>query len=115
MTVAKFDIYHWTKRSRRKPTKYERMRAELPYGIWREADGSEVLFNRDYWPLWRRKPDGTVSRVDDPIRHGKMWIHWVAQDHFFNDSNPPWHNAATRELCEAILRDWLGGAAGGAS
>jgi hypothetical protein len=101
MRIATYDIYHWVKRSQRKPTKNERMRAELPYGIWTEADGSEVLFNRDYHPIWRRKPDGTVSRVDDPIRHGKMWIHWV------NDGCTPWHDAASRKRCEAILREWL--------
>jgi hypothetical protein len=116
VTTAYFNHRPWVKRSRRKPTKYERMRAELPYGIWRERDNSEVLFNRDYSPLWRRKSDGSVSRVDDPIgAGGKRWIHWVDQRWFFNDGNPPWRNRATRELCEAILRDWLGSAGGGGS
>ena len=35
-------------------------RLKLAYGYWTEADGSKVLFSRDYKPLWRltegRKP-----------------------------------------------------------
>jgi hypothetical protein len=76
----------------------------LPYGIWVEADGSQVLFNRKYQPIWRKKPDGTVSRVDDPIGPGgKMWIHWVDQNWFFNDGNTPWHNKKTLKLCQDVL------------
>ena len=26
----------------------------LPYGIWTCADGREILFNRDYKPIWSR-------------------------------------------------------------
>jgi hypothetical protein len=107
MSIA-YDIDHWSKLSPRKPTKNEVMRRELPYGIWRENDGSEVLFNRGYNPIWRRRPDGSVRRVRDPIGpNGKMWIHWVSQDHFFNDACTPWHDAKSRKRCEAILREWL--------
>src|ERR1700719_1158728 len=109
MHEANFNIRPWVKRSKRKPTRYEGMRAELPYGVWREADGAEVLFTRDYHPIWRRAADGSVSRITSPVGQvapGRVWIHWVAQNWFFNDSNTPWHCAETRRRCEAILRDW---------
>jgi hypothetical protein len=110
MTIA--TIYDRDTRRWRRPTKYERMRAELPYGLWTEEDGSQVLFNRDYHPIWRRKPDGTVGGVDDPIGpNGKRWIYWISQDHFFNDGNPPWRNEKTRDFCFRILNRWgVGGA-----
>lgn len=37
------------------------LRLVLPYGKWTCEDGSEVLFNRDYCPPWKRSPDGTVT------------------------------------------------------
>jgi hypothetical protein len=106
MSIATYD--HWTQLSRRKPTRREVMRRELPYGIWIEKNGAEVLFNRDYRPIWRRRPGGNVSRVRDPIGpSGEMWIYWVSQDHFYNDGCTPWHDAKSRKRCEAILAEWL--------
>ena len=40
---------------------FQPLRLWLPYGIWTERDGSQVLFSRDYCPLWRISSDGTVS------------------------------------------------------
>lgn len=31
------------------------LRFWIPYGVWTEADGSKVLFSRDYCPLWKIK------------------------------------------------------------
>jgi hypothetical protein len=89
------------------------LRQTLPYGAWSEKDGSIVLFNRNYEPLWRRSPDGTTTKVTGAISHrGVVWIDWTKQEHFFHDGCTPWHNVKTRELCESILRwfDVPGGA-----
>jgi hypothetical protein len=85
-----------------------RLKARLPYGLWIEPDGSCVLFNRYYWPIWRRSPgrDGVTTAVTGPIRWdrgGKIWIRHVRQEFFFHDGITPWHNAAARELCEEIF------------
>tara|TARA_A100001391_G_scaffold65878_6_gene41528 strand:- start:2699 stop:3352 length:654 start_codon:yes stop_codon:yes gene_type:complete len=31
----------------------------LPYGVWQLTDGSEILFSRDYLPMWRISSDRT--------------------------------------------------------
>jgi hypothetical protein len=38
-------------------------RRMLPYGKWTCADGREVVFNREYQPIFQRK-DGVVSHAD---------------------------------------------------
>jgi hypothetical protein len=49
----------------------------LPYGYWTLRDGSEVMFSRDYFPLWRIA-QGAVERLDP-------WL-WIkdktAETHF---------------------------------
>jgi hypothetical protein len=73
----------------------------LPYGWWTLADGSEVLFSRTYTPLWHRDPSGVVTRADP-----SQWIHWVRQEWFHDDSNPPNRNRQTRERLIAVLARW---------
>jgi hypothetical protein len=38
------------------------MRVALPYGMWTCADGREVLFNRNYDPIWGRRGKGSAFR-----------------------------------------------------
>jgi hypothetical protein len=62
-----------------KSKKHERRALEaqtLPYGAWLAADGSEVLFNRSYFPIWSRK-DGIVTE----LRHWRA-IDWTRQFYF---------------------------------
>ena len=89
----------------------------LPYGWWTLADGSHVLFDRGYCPLWARTPQGVVTAADPT-----QWTEWVWQSWLYDDSNPPWRNKATRARCEAVLARWgvaeikgppLGGGPGG--
>lgn len=43
----------------------ELLQREYPYGVFRCADGSEVLFNRAYHPIWKRaKPTRKAVRCD---------------------------------------------------
>ena len=74
----------------------------LPYGYWVLGDSSEVLFDRNYRPMFVRDLDGTVTRVMD----GGRWFKWQTQSYFYDDSNPPGRNRQTRERLIAILARW---------
>jgi hypothetical protein len=82
-------------------TQFERWRHWCPYGIWTCADGREVLFNRDYVPIFERRP-GALGRVAD---HAE-WVAWVRQDFFFNDTNSPvsWWSVPSWEWQPVVIR-----------
>lgn len=78
------------------------MRLFLPYGKWTCDDGTEVLYNRDYCPLWAKKPDGSVIELD-PDTHVK---YEQSESYFGTDGTPGWGNQKTREIGMAILKSW---------
>jgi hypothetical protein len=94
-----FDIM----RTRRRFDLSSLQRRELPYGVWTLADGGQVLFDRDYFPIWQRSA-GAAVRVT-----AWRWIHWVEQNHFFDDDNPPWDDDATKKTCARVLADFVAG------
>lgn len=64
----------------------------LPYGFWGLADGSRVVFSRDYYPLWRVRDD-RVERLDP-----WLWITSKVSEQWFSDgSGSAWHLDETRE------------------
>ena len=73
----------------------------LPYGWWTMHDGSHVLFDRSYSPLWARSPDGVVTACDRT-----QWTEWVRMEWFYDYATPPWRNKETRARCEEVLRRW---------
>lgn len=81
------------------------LRLFMPYGKWVCPDGSEVLYNRDYRPLWKRETDGTVTSIDSTLYidhdRGKT-------EGYFNTKNTPlWNNAdKIREIGLPILKAW---------
>ncbi len=79
----------------------EPMRYRLPYGMWTCSDGREVLFNRDYEPIWERRP-GEVAR---PADRGKQPAR-VGQQMFYSDSTAPWRDKESLRRCERVLADW---------
>jgi len=63
----------------------------LPYGFWTLQDGSEVMFSRDYLPLWRIA-DGSVERLDP-----WLWIEGKADEaHFPAAGKSTWVSGAAR-------------------
>jgi hypothetical protein len=68
----------------------------LPYGLWVDATGREVLFNRAYQPIWQRV-DGAVLAADS-----SEWIAWKSQRWFYKDADTSQHAALCRHL-ELIL------------
>lgn len=49
----------------------------LPYGVWTLEDESEVLFARDYLPLWRVS-EGRIERLDP-----WLWIRGIKSQRWF--------------------------------
>jgi hypothetical protein len=82
---------------------FKPMRLYLPYGKWICADGREVLFNRDYCPIWERSTDGVVVAIqpDVYVKHEKS-------EHYYNDRTAPYYdnNKVTFDHCLAVLNDW---------
>ena len=79
----------------------ELCRSRLPYGMWVDATGRQVLFNRRYQPIWQREP-GAKAKTIDPGEH----IPYVSQIWFYNDGCTPWHNAKSRWCCLRVLQAW---------
>ena len=86
---------------------YREFRLRCPYGKWTCADGREVIFNREYWPILERRP-GENAKPANP----NEWIPWKEQDYFFDDVNSPWQRlrrkaaADTLARCNRVLTEW---------
>jgi hypothetical protein len=77
------------------------MRIVMPYGKWTCADGMEVLFNRDYRPIWKKHPNGMVVTADPD-----EWVRFAKQEYFFGDHNTPDEDHVSYRICLQQLRDW---------
>lgn len=66
----------------------------LPYGFWTLGDGSEVIFARDYLPMWRIAGDA-VERLDP-----WLWIEGIAETKVFSASRGTviWERGPARDL-----------------
>lgn len=100
-TVADFEVS--VPREQSIPENLTPMRLYLPYGKWLCADGTEVLYNRDYCPIWARTSDGKVFTLDPDT--------WIANiqssvSHYFADRNTPWNSEETHKKCVAALKEW---------
>ena len=85
---------------------YREFRLRCPYGKWTCADGREVIFNREYWPILSRGP-GEKAKPADP----NEWVQWKEQDFYFDDGNSPWQRrqrvaAHTLARCNRALAEW---------
>lgn len=70
----------------------------MPYGKWSLADGSEVLFNRCYEPIWRRT-SGCITQADPT-----EWIKGITdQEWFYKDGST---YPAKRTSAAKVLRSW---------
>ncbi|MCD1265359.1 hypothetical protein B5M44_25535 [Shinella sumterensis] len=65
----------------------------LPYGVWRLKDGSEVIFSRDYFPMWGISED-RVQRLAP-----WLWIKGIIdQSHFRKEGGGGWTSSSAREM-----------------
>lgn len=71
----------------------------LPYGVWELSDGSEVVFSRDYLPMWRIANERT-ERVAP-----WLWIKGiVAETHFMDPGTATWASGSARERAIGYLQ-----------
>jgi hypothetical protein len=82
-------------------TSFKPMRIVMPYGKWTCADGTEVLFNRDYRPIWKKHPNGKVV-----VAAPDEWVKFAKQEFLFGDHNAPDEDRDSYRICTNQLRDW---------
>jgi hypothetical protein len=72
------------------------------YGIWTLADGREMLFDRDYRPLYSRRR-GEVAEIADPQRPAG-----IIKERFFWADRDSIHSLcpATQRKLRAVLQAW---------
>jgi hypothetical protein len=87
---------------------YDKMRNELPYGFWTLADGSVVLFNRNYKPIWIKRVQSNSEPIIEPYQNRNDWIKWVTQQNLYDDSTSPMRSRKTRELLIIFMRNNFG-------
>ena len=81
---------------------FKPMRLALPYGKWTCSDGTEVLFNRDYSPIWERPANGAVKIVTpgNDVNH-------ESSEHFYDDATAPYKgNGNSLRKCLKVLEEW---------
>lgn|SRR5215813_4459120 len=78
-------------------------RLAFPYGLWICDDERNVLFNREYQPIWHQV--STIVTQAEPME----WVKWRSQMWFYDDSNPPWINSITARICAKVLEDFCEG------
>lgn len=82
-------------------------RAKYPYCVKTLEDGSEVMFNRDYYVIMGRTTDGKLC---PPVIRAKMEPDMadLPTTYLYDDKTPPHRNSATRKRCEDLLKKWRG-------
>ena len=81
---------------------FKPMRLWLPYGKSTFSNGEQVLFNRDYIPLWTKLQNGKVVPAL-PNRRNEKGV----DEFFFDDGSAPWHNNKnTKAQCIKALNEW---------
>jgi hypothetical protein len=108
MAVLTMRTYHGVARPGNSNRRCSGVSRPLPYGAYLCSDGSAVLFDRRYQPMFRADRNGRVT-ADDPRRWvdgilGKVW--------FFDDTCSPRRNPETRRRVTAIHARWRAAAAG---
>jgi hypothetical protein len=88
-------------RDQTQAAEFKPMRIVLPYGKWTCGDGTEVLFNRDYRPIWKKHPNGIVVAADPD-----EWVKFAVQEYLFGDHNTPDDDRDSYRICMNQLGDW---------
>jgi hypothetical protein len=98
-TLAKEEVFPLAEQS----IDFIPLRLVMPYGKYICADDSEVLYNRDYRPLWKKLSDGTVTPINS-----NLYIQHYKQEYFFEgDNKPSWGNPDTiRKIGMLELKKW---------
>lgn len=64
--------------------------SHIPYGIYVCPDGTEVLFCRNYTPLFARNADGSGAQRVPLLSDGNpRWVEYQRAEYFFRSGNHP--------------------------
>jgi hypothetical protein len=82
------------------------LRNRYAYGLWTCPDGRQVLFDRNYKPMWQRYLDQPATPADP-----SEWVLFAKEEWFFGYPAPWTHpiNYAVKQVmtrCEAVLAEW---------
>ena len=87
----------------KKISPYLSLMYNLPYGICTKPDGTEVLFNRDYEPIYERKPGGKAQKCNDHSKESIGIDVCKEKKTFYRDGTPITKRI---EIGEDILAEW---------
>src|SRR2546423_12423206 len=65
----------------------------LPYGVWTTDDGAEIMFDRTYTAMYRRRPGEPAEQMDPTKR-----VPGVVRTEYF------YVGIVSRELCRKLLQ-----------
>lgn len=78
----------------------DQIRLEMPYGMWATEEGTKVLFNRKYQPIWAKYPSGQIVKPDP-----NWWVqNIVTQEYYYDDGCPPYGDGRRTETKNAMKR-----------
>lgn len=83
-------------------SRVELIRRTFPYGKWTTTDGTQVLFNRSYNPIWKKDSDGTLTEITE------YWFvpNIESSEYYYNDWCAPhrdFHLAKTKDTQKRCL------------
>lgn len=79
--------------------KWVRLQSVLPYGVWTCADGRQVMFNRQYHPMYERMKSGRATQADP-----SEWIENIKRHSYLYDDSAPLY--LRMKLAAALLKKW---------
>lgn len=81
---------------------FKPQRLYLPYGKWKCADGKEILFNRDYCPIWEKLANGEVKNISPDVT-----VPYKIIEAYYDDRTAPYYgNNESLKKCLSVLKDW---------
>lgn len=74
---------------------------DFPYGVWTLSDGSEVLFDRSFRGMYRRRQAG-----DRAERCARQYFNHAREERFWIDQFSPDRDRKVRAQMVALLQRW---------
>ena len=78
---------------------------QIRYGVWITKDGEQILFDRQYCPMWLRPGEGQPATRADP----NEWIHWRIMYAMHDDAPQPRHSKRLRRALELVVEEFVAG------
>ncbi|SHG24796.1 hypothetical protein [Bradyrhizobium erythrophlei] len=77
----------------------------LPYGVWLMKDGTDVLFDAEYRPIWKRRGEGYRATRADPAEY----FDWIKVLWMYDDSLLPEDSEHLREILALVVEEFCAG------